>query len=94
MNARRKKEMENREEGKGRAKMIILALPDRIREAAEQGETSVYESYENGDEWGGYMFGFIESWAEEQGFKTKLRHNIDPMNEGGNSWNSLTIIWE
>ncbi len=98
MKTRRKEEIKNREEGRERSVIIIKELPARIKEAAKKGKTSVYESYENDCEYssryGGYMFGYIESWAEEQGFETKLKHNIEPMNEGGNSWNSLTISWE
>jgi len=83
-----------REAGRRDAKNIIEKLPLRIKKAAKNGESSVYEWCYSDSEHGSFKLGFIASWARKQGFKTEFKYDREPANEGGDPWRSVTISWE
>ena len=91
--AQRKATNKARRNGEKRAKEIIEGLPKRIKEAAEKGESRVYEWCFSSSESGRYMLGAIGCWAEQQRFETKFNRNCEGANEGQDNVNNLIISW-
>jgi len=80
--------------GQRDGKEMINNLPERIKKAAQDGKTCIYESCHPDSEYGHFKLGIVSEWAREQGFEIKWDYNQEPANEGGDPYDFFTISWE